>query len=136
MNAALEQARIAAEQEEIPVGAVMVMDDQIIARAYNSTELLRDPTAHAEMLVITAATNYLGNKYLRDATLYVTLEPCLMCTGGLFWSQMGTVVYGASDIKNTKYKIKEYLHPKTQLVQHILEQESLQLLQDFFRQRR
>jgi tRNA(adenine34) deaminase len=136
MKAALIQARIAFEKQEIPVGAVMVMDGQIIARAYNSTELLKDPTAHAEILAITAATNYLANKYLRDATLYVTLEPCLMCTGALFWSQIGTVVYGASDIKHVKHKIREYLHPKTQLVSHILAQESLALLQDFFRQKR
>ena len=136
MKAALIQAGIAFEKQEIPVGAVMVMNGQIIARAYNSTELLRDPTAHAEILAITAATNYLSNKYLKDATLYVTLEPCLMCTGALFWSQIGTVVYGASDTKHVKHKIREYLHPKTQLIPHILEQESLALLKDFFIKKR
>ena len=132
MRAALAEAQVAAEAGEVPVGAVIVAAGRIIARSHNLTELLVDVTAHAEIQAITAASNYLGNKYLQKCTLYVTLEPCPMCAGALFWSQMGHVVYGASDEKRGYQKHGGPLHPKTKMTSGILADECAQLLTDFF----
>jgi tRNA(adenine34) deaminase len=137
MREALKEAQKAFEKGEIPVGAVVVSNNQIISRAYNQTELLSDVTAHAEMLAITAASNYLGGKYLIDCTLYVTLEPCVMCAGALTWSQISNVVYAAKDIKRG-YSIIPGLkmHPKTNVKQGPYSEESEKLLLDFFRKLR
>jgi tRNA(adenine34) deaminase len=128
---------MAALNGEIPVGAVVVCNDILIAKTHNQTEKLNDVTAHAEILAITAATQHLGSKYLKDCTLYVTLEPCVMCAGALYWSQIGRVVYGASDDKRG-YSIlnQKILHPKTKITKGVLENEIQALLQDFFRQLR
>lgn len=136
MRAALAEAQVAAEAGEVPVGAVIVAAGRIIARSHNLTELLLDVTAHAEIQAITAASNYLGNKYLQKCTLYVTLEPCPMCAGALFWSQMGHVVYGASDDKRGYQKHGGPLHPKTKMTSGILADECAQLLTDFFANKR
>lgn len=136
MRAALAEAQVAAEAGEVPVGAVIVAAGRIIARSHNLTELLVDVTAHAEIQAITAASNYLGNKYLQKCTLYVTLEPCPMCAGALFWSQMGHVVYGASDEKRGYQKHGGPLHPKTKMTSGILADECAQLLSDFFANKR
>lgn len=136
MRAALAEAQVAAEAGEVPVGAVIVAAGRIIARSHNLTELLVDVTAHAEIQAITAASNYLGNKYLQKCTLYVTLEPCPMCAGALFWSQMGHVVYGASDDKRGYQKHGGPLHPKTKITSGILADECAQLLSDFFANKR
>lgn len=136
MRQALEEAYQALEEDEIPVGAVVVSKDRIIGRGHNQTERLNDVTAHAEMLAITAAANYLGGKYLRDCTLYVTLEPCNMCAGALFWSQISKVVYAAADEKRGFLKGGSKLHPKTQLVGGILRDESSSLLKEFFKSKR
>ena len=136
MRAALAEAQVAAEAGEVPVGAVIVAAGRIIARSHNLTELLVDVTAHAEIQAITAASNYLGNKYLQKCTLYVTLEPCPMCAGALFWSQMGHVVYGASDEKRGYQKHGGQLHPKTKMTSGILADECAQLLSDFFANKR
>ncbi len=136
MRKALELAQEAYEEDEIPVGAVVVSKGKIIGKGHNMTERLNDVTAHAEMLAITAAANYLGGKYLRDCTLYVTLEPCSMCAGALFWSQITKVVYGAEDPKRGFSEFGGSLHPKTQLVGGILRNESASLLQDFFQAKR
>ena len=136
MRAALAEAQVAAEAGEVPVGALIVAAGRIIARSHNLTELLVDVTAHAEIQAITAASNYLGNKYLQKCTLYVTLEPCPMCAGALFWSQMGHVVYGASDEKRGYQKHGGPLHPKTKMTSGILADECAQLLTDFFANKR
>ncbi len=136
MRQALEEAHQAFEEDEIPVGAVVVSKDRIIGRGHNQTERLNDVTAHAEMLAITAAANYLGGKYLRDCTLYVTLEPCNMCAGALFWSQISKVVYAAEDEKRGFLRSGSKLHPKTQLVGGVLRNESSSLLKDFFKTKR
>ena len=136
MRAALAEAQVAAEAGEVPVGAGIVAAGRIIARSHNLTELLVDVTAHAEIQAITAASNYLGNKYLQKCTLYVTLEPCPMCAGALFWSQMGHVVYGASDEKRGYQKHGGPLHPKTKMTSGILADECAQLLTDFFANKR
>lgn len=136
MRQALEEAHQAFEDDEIPVGAVVVSKDRIIGRGHNQTERLNDVTAHAEMLAITAAANYLGGKYLRDCTLYVTLEPCNMCAGALFWSQISKVVYAAEDEKRGFLRSGSKLHPKTQLVGGVLRNESSSLLKDFFKTKR
>lgn len=137
MKKALEQAYKAKAEQEIPVGAVIVANNRIIARAYNQTERLKDVTAHAEILAITAAADYLGSKYLTDCTLYVTLEPCVMCAGALAWSKISRIVYGAADAKAGFMRIgKTLLHPKTQLEFGVLEQACSRLLQDFFLERR
>jgi len=137
MREALKEAQKAFEKGEIPVGAVVVSNNQIISRSYNQTELLSDVTAHAEMLAITAASNYLGGKYLIDCTLYVTLEPCVMCAGALTWSQISNVIYAAKDIRRG-YSIISGLkmHPKTIVKQGLLAEESEKLLLDFFRKLR
>lgn len=137
MKQALLEAQKAYEADEVPVGAIVVVKNHIIARAYNQTELLTDVTAHAEMIALTSAASYLGSKYLQEASLYITLEPCVMCGGALFWSQIGKVVFGAADEKRGFMRYgKELLHPKTKLLYGIMEAESRQLLQDFFRNKR
>lgn len=137
MNRALEEARRAAEQGEVPVGAVVVCRDRIIARAHNLTEMLHDVTAHAEMQAITAAANALGGKYLDVCTLYVTVEPCPMCAGALAWAQLGRLVYGASDPKRGYTTLQApMLHPRTQVTAGVLANECGALMTDFFRQKR
>ena len=136
MQKALQEAQIAFEQGEVPVGAVITIGERIIAKAHNLTEKLTDVTAHAEMQAITAASEYLGGKYLMDCTLYVTLEPCVMCAGALYWSQIGKVVYGATDSKRGYHLFGNLLHPKTQVLQGVLEEPCSQIVKDFFLQRR
>ena len=134
MKQALKEAEIAAEEGEIPVGAVVVCENRIIARDHNRVERLSDATAHAEMLALTAAQNYLGSKYLNECTLYVTLEPCTMCAGGLYWTQIGKVVYGASD-KERGFKRfnSNIIHPKTKVQNGVLESECEVLIKEFFK---
>ncbi|WP_026952950.1 nucleoside deaminase [Algoriphagus mannitolivorans] len=137
MNEALKQAKMAFEEGEIPVGAVIVSKNKIIARGYNQTEKLQDVTAHAEMIAITSAANYLGAKYLPECKLYVTLEPCPMCAGALFWSQIGEIYYGASDPKRGFHQCNaSMLHPKTKVFSGILEKEAQILVTDFFKKLR
>lgn len=137
MGEALKEARAAFDEDEIPVGAVIVGNGRIIARGHNSTELLHDVTAHAEMIAITSAAQAIGGKYLTDCTLYVTLEPCVMCAGALAWAQIGRIVYGASDPKRGFSSVAEnILHPKTELVSGICAQESEELLKQFFEKKR
>lgn len=137
MRQALNEAEKAFELGEVPVGAVVVVKNQIIARAHNLTEQLNDVTAHAEMQAITAAAEFLGGKYLTDCTLYVTLEPCTMCAGALYWSQLEKVIFGAHDEKRGASRHVEGLyHPKTLVTNGILANESRQLLQDFFKSKR
>ncbi len=137
MRQALIEAGRAYERGEVPVGAVIVSNGKIIARCHNLTETLNDVTAHAEMQAITAAANVLGGKYLDDCTLYVTLEPCPMCAGGLLWSQVSKIVYGAADEKKGYTMFSpNILHPKTTIIRGILAEESAALLKEFFRQRR
>lgn len=136
MKRALQEAEAAFEQGEIPVGAVIVINNTIIARAHNLTERLNDVTAHAEMQAITAAANYIGGKYLRDCTLYVTLEPCQMCAGALYWSQLSRVVYAASDANRGFINMGTKLHPKTLYTGGVLEHEAETLLKRFFIERR
>lgn len=137
MQQALAEAREAAEQGEVPIGAVVVCADRIVARAHNLTETLVDVTAHAEMQAITAAANYLGGKYLTDCTLYVTVEPCLMCAGALAWSQIARVVYGADDDKRGFHTFcTAPFHKRTQITSGVLADECAKLIIDFFRSRR
>lgn len=137
MRQALNEAQEAYAQGEIPVGAVVVWNNRIIARAHNLTETLHDVTAHAEMQAITAAANIMGGKYLKDCTLYVTLEPCIMCAGALGWSQISRIVYGATDPKRGYSTFSpNALHPKTEVVSGILADEALKLMQSFFAERR
>jgi tRNA(adenine34) deaminase len=137
MKAALVEAQKAFEKQEVPVGAVVVLNDAIIARAHNLTETLKDPTAHAEMQAITAAANWLGGKYLTECTLYVTLEPCAMCAGAIGWSQVPVLVYGAADDKKGYTKIKDQLlHPKTKVQHGILEDECREIIVKFFKRKR
>jgi tRNA(adenine34) deaminase len=136
MKKALAEAETAFEKGEIPVGAVIVIDNRVIARSHNLTELLNDVTAHAEMQAITSAANYLGGKYLKDCTLYVTLEPCQMCAGALYWSQITKIVYGASDDNRGFSKLGTQLHPKTKVVSGVLENECSLLIRAFFRTKR
>ena len=137
MRLALDEAKKAAEQGEIPIGAVVVCRGQIIGRGHNLTEMLRDVTAHAEMQAITAAAETLGGKYLTDCTLYVTIEPCVMCAGALGWSQISRLVYGAPEEKRGYRRYApQALHPKTQVTGGILEDECRQLIVDFFKNRR
>lgn len=136
MRKALQEAEAAYDKGEIPVGAVIVIEDRIIARAHNLTELLTDVTAHAEMQAITAASNFLGGKYLLNCTLYVTLEPCQMCAGALYWTQISKIVYGASDLDRGCIALKTKLHPKTVMVGGVLAEESAKLLKRFFIEKR
>ena len=137
MRKALDEAELAMQAGEIPIGAVVVCKDRVISRAHNLTEALNDVTAHAEMQAITAAANTLGGKYLTDCTLYVTVEPCTMCAGALGWAQISRIVYGATDEKRGYHDFAPHaLHPKAQIEGSILEEECRQLMQDFFRSRR
>ena len=139
MEQALKEAVVAYEADEVPVGAVLVINNKIIARGHNQVELLTDATAHAEILTLTSAFNFLGAKYLPDATLFVTLEPCLMCCGALYWSKIGRIVYGASDEKNGYKQITGLnwpFHPKTELLHGILKDECAQLMRSFFKNKR
>jgi tRNA(adenine34) deaminase len=137
MKAALAEAQKAFDRQEVPVGAVVVCDDTIIARAHNLTETLKDPTAHAEMQAITAAANWLGGKYLTGCTVYVTLEPCAMCASALGWSQVTGLVYGADDERKGYTKISDsLLHPKTKVVKGIMEEKCRELVAAFFRNKR
>ena len=136
MRKALQEAELALAKGEVPVGAVIVCNGQIIAKGHNQVESLNDPTAHAEMLAFTAATNFLGSKYLKDCTLYVTLEPCQMCAGAAFWSQIGKIVFGASDEQRGYQHWHCHVHPKTEVTGGILATESEALLKKFFEQMR
>lgn len=134
MKEAFRQAQIAFENGEVPVGAVVVVNNRIIAKAHNQVEMLNDPTAHAEILAITAAAEFLGSKYLEDCTMYVTLEPCVMCAGALNWAQLDTIYYGTSDEKRGYSLIgKTILHPKTKVNTGIMALECKRLLEDFFK---
>ena len=136
MKKALQEAEMAFEKGEIPVGAIVVIDNKVIARGHNLTEMLIDVTAHAEMQAITAAANFLGGKYLIGCTLYVTLEPCQMCAGALYWSQISKIVYGASDEHRGFVKMGTKLHPKTTVVSGVLANEASGLMKRFFAERR
>lgn len=135
MMQALKEAQQALEEEEIPIGAVVVINDRIVARGHNMTERLKDPTAHAEMIALTSAFNALGAKYLPDACLYVSVEPCLMCAGAIYWSKLGRIVYGAEDEKNGYRKTTKEnwpFHPKAELIKGVMGDECAQLMKDFF----
>jgi tRNA(adenine34) deaminase len=137
MNEALKEARKAMQKDEVPIGAVVVIENRIIARAHNLTETLNDVTAHAEMQVFTAASDFLGGKYLKDCTLYVTLEPCVMCAGAAFWTQLGKLVYGADDKMRGYTMVRDrLLHPKTEVVTGVLSSQSMILLKEFFKMKR
>lgn len=136
MQKALTEAQKAFDQDEIPVGAIVVINDRIIAKSHNLTELLNDVTAHAEMQAITASANFLGGKYLINCTLFVTVEPCQMCAGALYWSQISKIVYGATDSQRGFTKMGTQLHPKTVVISGVLEQECANLIQEFFRKKR
>ncbi|MCF6166986.1 nucleoside deaminase [Lutibacter sp.] len=136
MKRALHEAQLAFDKNEVPIGAVIVMKDQIIARAHNLTETLNDVTAHAEMQAFTAAADFLGGKYLKECTLYVTLEPCQMCAGASYWTQIGKIVYGASEEKRGFLALKTTLHPKTKVLGGVLEEEAVTLLKRFFIEKR
>ena len=139
MLQAIREAKRAMEEDEVPIGAVVVLNDKVIARGYNMTEKLKDPTAHAEMIALTSAFNFLGSKYLPEATLYVTAEPCLMCAGALYWSKIAKVVWGADDEKNGHKRITKSewpFHPKTEVVKGILKDECAALMIAFFRSKR
>ena len=136
MKQALVEANEALSKGEVPIGAVIVCENQIIARGHNLTQTLNDVTAHAEMLAITAAANFLGGKYLLNCTLYVTLEPCQMCGGALFWSQISKIVYGAKDKDRGCINLKTKLHPKTKIIGGILEKESYNIIKRFFIEKR
>jgi tRNA(adenine34) deaminase len=132
MKKALQEAEVAFEKGEVPVGAVIVVDNKIIARTHNLTELLTDVTAHAEMQAITSAANYIGGKYLKKCTIYVTLEPCQMCAGALYWSQISKIVFGARDEQRGFIAMGTQLHPKTEVVSGVLAQEAADLMIRFF----
>lgn len=137
MRAAIAEAKAAFDKQEVPVGAVVVCNDMIIARAHNLTETLKDPTAHAEMQAITSAANWLGGKYLEDCTIYITLEPCAMCAGAIGWSQARSIVFGATDEKKGYRTISNsLLHPKTIVESGVLEKECRELLLRFFKEKR
>jgi tRNA(adenine34) deaminase len=136
MKKALQEAEMAFEKGEIPVGAVIVIDNKVIARSHNLTEMLHDVTAHAEMQAITSAANFIGGKYLKGCTLYVTLEPCQMCAGALYWSQISKVVFGASDEQRGFQKLGTQLHPKTQVVKGVLAEQAADLMVRFFAAKR
>ncbi|MBP8766210.1 MAG: nucleoside deaminase [Ferruginibacter sp.] len=139
MNLALKEAQKALEGDEVPVGAIVVVQNRIISKGWNQVELLNDSTAHAEIIALTATFNYLGSKYLPDATLYVTLEPCLMCCGALYWSKINRIVFGAYDEKNGFKKYtgnKNPFHPKTEIVGGLLQEECSALIKSFFKDKR
>jgi tRNA(adenine34) deaminase len=139
MKEALKQAQLAFEEDEVPIGAVVVIGTKIIARGHNQVERLQDSTAHAEMIALTSAFNQIGSKYLPEATLYVTIEPCLMCCGALYWSKIGRIVYGAEDIKNGYQKTtltNNPFHPKTEILKGIMADDCKKLIKDFFAKKR
>lgn len=137
MQMALDQACMAKEENEVPVGAVVVLNDQVIARAHNQTELLQDVTAHAEILATTIASDFIGNKFLNECDLYVTLEPCSMCAGALFWARYKRVIFGAKDEKRGYQSFSErIIHPKTEVTTGIMEEECSALLKAFFKDKR
>jgi len=140
MKQALREAHKALEADEVPIGAVLVMNDKIIGRGYNQVESLNDSTAHAEIIALTSAFNFLGSKYLPEATIYVTIEPCTMCCGALYWSKIGRLVYGASDPKHGGLSLhgssKNMLHTKTEIVKNILSDECALLIKTFFKKKR
>ncbi|WP_164108589.1 MULTISPECIES: nucleoside deaminase [Sphingobacterium] len=137
MREALRLAQKAFEEDEVPIGAIIVAQNKIIGRGYNLTERLNDVTAHAEMQAFTAAANFLGGKYLKDCTLYVTVEPCVMCAGASYWTQVSRIVYGAKDEKRGYKTVAPYaMHPKTQIIGGILEEECGELMRSFFRAKR
>jgi tRNA(adenine34) deaminase len=139
MMLALKEAKIAYEEDEIPIGAVVVVNDRVIARGHNMTEKLNDPTAHAEMIALTSAFNNLGSKYLPDAILYITVEPCLMCAGAMYWSKLKKIVWGADDEKNGYKRITGTnwpCHPKTEVVKGIMKDQCGELMKNFFKKKR
>src|SRR3990170_3118785 len=139
MMLALKEARLAYEEDEIPIGAVVVLNEKVIARGRNMTEKLNDPTAHAEMIALTSAFNFLGSKYLPEATIYITVEPCVMCAGALYWSKIGKVVYGAPDEKNGYLRITQEnspFHPKTEVIRGVMKEECASLIKSFFHSKR
>lgn len=139
MQHAINEAHKALEADEVPIGAVIVMQNKIIARGYNQVEMLKDATAHAEIMALTSAFSYLGSKYLPEATLYVTLEPCTMCCGALYWSKIGKVVYGATDEKHgglSLSPLRNPFHPKTEIIKNVFADECAMLVKEFFRKRR
>ena len=144
MQYALKEAQKAYEADEVPIGAVIVMRNKVIARAYNQVEKLNDSTAHAEILALTSAYNFLGSKYLPEATLFVTIEPCLMCSGALYWSKINKIVYGANDEKNGALtlslsmngKRRRILHPKTEIISGICSEQCAELMKNFFKKKR
>ena len=137
MNEALKEAQKALESDEVPVGCVIVCENEIIARAHNLTERLNDVTAHAEMQAFTSAADFLGGKYLKECSLYVTLEPCIMCAGASYWTQLKRIVYGAKDVKRGYSQLTQsVLHPKTEIVSGVMKDECSKLLTDFFERKR
>lgn len=136
MKMALQEALAANEMDEVPIGCVVVMNDRVIARGHNLTEQLNDVTAHAEMQAITSAANFLGGKYLIDCTMYVTMEPCVMCAGALAWAQISKLVIGARDEKRGFINKNIQIHPKTEIITGVLEQECSKLVKDFFKEKR
>ena len=136
MKKALLEAENAFENGEIPVGAIIVVENRVIARSHNLTEMLNDVTAHAEMQAITAAANFIGGKYLKGCTLYVTLEPCQMCAGALYWSQISKIVFGARDEQRGFMTLGTQLHPKTEVISGVMAEQCAQLMKDFFKKRR
>jgi tRNA(adenine34) deaminase len=137
MRMAIDEAKKALAKDEVPIGAVVVVDNMVIARAHNLTETLNDPTAHAEMQAITAATNWLGGKYLKDCSIYVTVEPCPMCAAALNWAQVGRIIYGANDDKRGYSRIStDLLHPKTLVVSGVLDDECGTMVTNFFKSKR
>lgn len=139
MREAIKQAQRAFAEDEVPIGAIIVMNGKIIAKGYNQVEKLTDSTAHAEIIALTTAFNFLGSKYLPDATLYVTVQPCLMCSGALYWSKIGRVVYGTADEKNGYKRVagdNSPFHPKTEVIGGILQEECVQLMKEFFKAKR
>ena len=139
MKQALKESQKAFDEGEVPVGAIIVMNERIIAKGYNQVEKLTDSTAHAEIIALTAAFNFLGSKYLPDAILYVTVQPCLMCSGALYWSKIGRVVYGAEDEKNGYKRVAQNIspfHPKTTVTGGVLQEDCARLMKDFFKERR
>ncbi|GAC1379947.1 MAG: nucleoside deaminase [Ginsengibacter sp.] len=138
MKVAINEAKKALEKDEVPIGAVLVIQNQIISKGFNQVEMLNDSTAHAEIIALTSAYSALGTKYLPEATLYVTIEPCLMCAGALYWGKVGTIVYGSSDDKNgyRRYVDKNPFHPKTNIITGIMADECRSLVQTFFKNKR
>ena len=139
MQLALREAENAFDEDEVPIGAVVVQNGKVISRGYNMTEKLNDPTAHAEMIALTSAFGNMGAKYLPDASLYVTVEPCVMCAGALYWSKLGKVVWGAADIKNGFSRVQPVIspfHPKTKIITGVLDKECATLMQAFFKNKR